>query len=77
MTPKDVGASATTAPQTRPAPHVDAALYASMYQSSIANPEGFWSEEGKRIEWMKPFTKVKNMSLSLAISIFGGSRTAH
>ncbi|WP_147124407.1 acetate--CoA ligase [Shimia ponticola] len=62
MTPKDVGADAATAPQSRPAPHVDAAAYASMYDRSITDPDGFWAEQGQRIDWIKPFTKVKNTS---------------
>jgi acetyl-CoA synthetase len=42
--------------------HVDAAKYQQMYEASIADPDAFWSEHGKRIDWMKPFTKVKNTS---------------
>ncbi|WP_020173832.1 acetate--CoA ligase [Methyloferula stellata] len=41
---------------------IDAAKYNVMYARSIADPEGFWAEEGKRIDWIKPFTKVKNTS---------------
>lgn len=37
--------------------------YLQMYQQSIVNPEGFWREQGlKRIDWMKPFTKVRDVS---------------
>ena len=42
--------------------YVDQAKYAAMYERSINDPNGFWAEEGKRIEWFKPFTKVKNTS---------------
>ena len=42
--------------------HVDRAKYEQMYQQSIDDPEGFWAEHGKRVDWMKPFTKVKNTS---------------
>ncbi len=42
--------------------HVDAAKYQQMYEASIADPDAFWSEHGKRVDWMKPFTKVKNTS---------------
>jgi acetyl-CoA synthetase len=42
--------------------HVDAAKYQAMYQRSIEDPDGFWAEHGKRIDWIKPFTKVKNTS---------------
>ncbi|MEQ8266076.1 MAG: acetate--CoA ligase [Parvibaculum sp.] len=41
---------------------VDAAKYEAMYEKSLSDPEGFWREEGKRIDWMKPYTKVKNTS---------------
>lgn len=41
---------------------VDDAKYKAMYDASIANPEAFWGEHGKRIDWIKPFTKVKNTS---------------
>ena len=43
---------------------VDAAKYQSMYEASVNDPEGFWREEGKRIDWMKPYTKVKNTSFA-------------
>ena len=39
---------------------VDAGTYGSMYQRSVDHPDGFWGEQGKRIDWMKPYTKVKN-----------------
>ncbi len=34
--------------------------YLSMYQQSVDDPDGFWREQGKRIDWFKPYTKVKN-----------------
>ncbi|EBA02624.1 acetyl-coenzyme A synthetase [Rhodobacterales bacterium HTCC2150] len=40
--------------------HIDAAKYKEMYDASIANPEAFWGEQGKRLDWMTPYTKVKN-----------------
>ena len=46
--------------------HVDAAKYQEMYQRSIDDPEGFWAEHGKRLDWMKPYTKVKNVSYDAA-----------
>ena len=36
--------------------------YLAMYQQSVDDPEGFWAEHGKRIDWFKPFTKVKDVS---------------
>ncbi|WP_238367404.1 acetate--CoA ligase [Mesobacterium pallidum] len=42
--------------------HVDAAKYDAMYKASIDDPEAFWAEQGQRIDWIAPFTKVKNVS---------------
>ncbi|MFD1697528.1 acetate--CoA ligase [Roseibium aestuarii] len=41
---------------------VDDAKYQEMYNRSVTDPAGFWGEHGKRIDWIKPFTKVKNTS---------------
>ncbi len=42
--------------------HVDAQGYAEMYDASIKDPDTFWSEHGKRIDWIKPFSIVKNVT---------------
>jgi acetyl-CoA synthetase len=39
---------------------VDDKGYRTLYERSISDPEGFWGEIGRRIDWIKPFTKVKN-----------------
>jgi acetyl-CoA synthetase len=44
--------------------HVDRAKYESMYAASIADPEAFWAEQGKRIDWIKPYTRVKETSFT-------------
>jgi acetyl-CoA synthetase len=41
---------------------INDAKYKEMYARSVSDPEGFWAEHGKRIDWIKPFTKVKNTS---------------
>jgi acetyl-CoA synthetase len=41
---------------------VDDAKYKAMYEASIRDPDAFWGEHGKRIDWIKPYTKVKNSS---------------
>ena len=41
---------------------VDAAGYEEMYKRSIEDNEGFWAEQAERIDWIKPFTKVKDVS---------------
>ena len=46
--------------------HVDAAGYAARYARSIADPEGFWREEAKRLDWIAPFTRVKQASFDEA-----------
>ena len=48
---------------------IDAETYAEKYRRSIEEPDGFWREEARRLDWIKPFTKVKEAS-------FHGSRTA-
>ena len=42
--------------------HVDAAKYDEMYAASIAEPDAFWDEHGKRIDWIRPYTRVRDVS---------------
>ena len=42
--------------------HVDAAKYEEMYEASVRDPNGFWGEQGKRLDWIQPYTVVKNTS---------------
>ncbi|MEW5704279.1 MAG: acetate--CoA ligase [Pseudomonadota bacterium] len=42
----------------------DEKTYAEMYRRSIEDPEGFWRKEGKRIDWIKPYTKIKDTSFT-------------
>jgi acetyl-CoA synthetase len=42
--------------------HADEDKYREMYQQSVINPEGFWREHGQIVDWMTPYTKVKNTS---------------
>jgi acetyl-CoA synthetase len=44
--------------------YVDRAKYDEMYATSISDPEAFWGEHGKRIDWIRPYTRVKNVSYS-------------
>ena len=39
--------------------------YLEMYQRSIDDPEGFWAEHGKRIDWIKPYTKIKDTNFTI------------
>ncbi|OLQ69854.1 acetate--CoA ligase [Photobacterium proteolyticum] len=42
--------------------HVTDEQYREMYQQSVINPAGFWREHGQIVDWIKPFTQVKNTS---------------
>jgi acetyl-CoA synthetase len=58
--------------------HVDDAKYREMYAQSVRDPEGFWGEHGKRIDWIKPYTRVKRTSFSpgnVSIEWFGDGTT--
>lgn len=46
----------------RESAHVDDSKYREMYAASVADPNAFWAEHGKRIDWMTPFSTVKNTS---------------
>jgi acetyl-CoA synthetase len=44
---------------------IDAKKYEDWYAKSIADPDSFWGEQGRTLDWIKPFTKVKNVSFKL------------
>jgi acetyl-CoA synthetase len=48
---------------------IDDELYRHMYQRSVDDPDGFWRDNARRIDWIKPFTKVKNTSFLPPVSI--------
>lgn len=41
---------------------VDEPKYTEMYAQSVDDPEAFWGEHGKRIDWIRPYSKVKDVS---------------
>jgi acetyl-CoA synthetase len=43
---------------------INAADYDEMYQKSVTDNEGFWAEQAERIDWIKPFSKVKDVSFA-------------
>ncbi|SDF84090.1 acetyl-coenzyme A synthetase [Onishia taeanensis] len=43
---------------------VDNAKYLAMYQQSVDDPEGFWAEQAKRLDWIKAPTRAKNTSFA-------------
>jgi len=42
--------------------HADAATYEAMYAQSVSDPDAFWAEHGKRIDWIKPYTQISDIS---------------
>lgn len=67
MTVKPTGTTAATAlfppsADLSASARVNAESYASLYAQSVEDPETFWGEQGKRIDWVTPYTKVKNTS---------------
>ena len=49
-------------PAARERTHVDQQRYQEMYNQSVEDNTGFWSEQARRINWIKPFSKVKDVS---------------
>jgi len=43
---------------------IDESGYDELYARSIEDNEGFWAEQAERIDWIKPFTKVKDVSFA-------------
>jgi acetyl-CoA synthetase len=56
--------SAETISKSFGASSSDEAGYGAMYRASLSDPESFWASQAKRIEWIKPFTRVKNTSFA-------------
>ena len=50
--------------------HVDAAGYETLYAASVADPVAFWGEQGRRVDWIRDYTTIKNSSFARgAVSI--------
>jgi len=45
--------------------HVDAEAYARLYAESRADPDAFWRREGRRIDWIRPYTRIQNTDFTL------------
>tara|TARA_B100000378_G_C18044476_1_gene411571 strand:+ start:221 stop:2161 length:1941 start_codon:yes stop_codon:yes gene_type:complete len=43
--------------------------FEDQYHQSISNPDKFWREHGKRIDWVKPYTKIKDVSFDQDVKI--------
>lgn len=48
---------------------IDNERYQKWYQESVEDPEKFWDKHGRRIDWFKPYTKVKNTSFKGRVPI--------
>jgi acetyl-CoA synthetase len=48
---------------------IDEAGYRRMYADSVDDTEGFWREQAKRVDWIRPFSVVKNTDFNLPVSI--------
>ena len=48
---------------------IDNETYLKWYAASVADPDAFWGEHGKRIDWFKPYTKVSNASFEGNVDI--------
>ncbi|RYE53228.1 MAG: acetyl-coenzyme A synthetase, partial [Rhizobiaceae bacterium] len=48
---------------------IDNEKYLKWYEESIEDPDKFWGKHGKRIDWFKPYTKVKNTSFKGRVPI--------
>lgn len=42
----------------------DAQKYTDMYAQSVNDPEKFWAEQGKRLDWIKPYSKIKDVTFA-------------
>jgi len=49
-------------PEIAETAHINEEQYLEIYQQSIDDPEKFWKSAGKRLDWIKPYSKVKNTS---------------
>ena len=43
---------------------INAQQYQSMYQQSVQDPDAFWGEQGKILDWIKPYSQIKNTSFA-------------
>ena len=48
---------------------VDNDKYIEMYKASVDDPEIFWKEQGKRIDWIKPYSKIKDVDFTKNVKI--------
>ena len=49
--------------------HITQSRYQSLYQNSLSDPQKFWGEQALRVNWIKPFTRVKETSFTGNVDI--------
>ena len=59
----------TVSPEWAGKAHVDNDAYLAMYEASVSDPENFWAEHGRRIDWSTPYSKVRNTSFRDGVEI--------
>ena len=64
MTQQPQGQAHAPSAETVARAHVDNAKYEAMYAASLKDPDAFWGEQGKRLDWIKPFTTVKDVNFN-------------
>ena len=65
MDSKTGHAADARAQQQADRPRIDAEAYRRLYAESVSDPDGYWGREGARLDWIKPYTKVKNTDFTL------------
>jgi len=60
MAAADQGAEMRAIPAGWDKAHVTPESYKARYAQSLSDPDAFWGQEGQRLDWIKPYTKVKN-----------------
>ena len=48
---------------------IDEPAYFRLYEQSMAEPEAYWGEVGKRLHWIKPYTKIKDVDFHKPVRI--------
>ena len=41
---------------------VDETAYRELYRRSVEDPEGFWREHGRRVDWIRPYSRISDVS---------------
>ena len=57
------------APEVAARAHADRATYDAMYRASVDDPEGFWREHGRQLDWIRPYRDVKDTSFALGLGV--------